>query len=316
MPARSCARICRAAEEKQIQFAWTYEILGRDAFTVLASMALATEKIQLATGLVNAYIRTPTLMAMSALSIDEISNGRMNLGLGVSYEQALKRRHSISGDRPFQYLKECIEVIRGISEEERFSYNGEIFQLNDFELGYKPVRPRVPIFVGAHNPKMLEFAGEVADGVLLNVVTKDEIEFFLGHIRAGAERAGRRREDIQVASFFNCCASESAEVRMDELRKRMRWFLVMPHILNRLRRTKFRSEAEKAEEMLRSGQESKVTEVATDEMIEAMCIADPPEKILEHVEEFRAMGISQPVLFPTPIMGDAERGYEEILKIL
>ena len=318
MSARNCARICQAAEESgNVDFAWTYEILGRDAFTVLASMGLATQKIQLATGLVNLYIRTPTVTAMSALSIDELSNGRMNLGLGVSFEQALKRRHSIKGERPFQYLKESIEVIRGISlSPEGFSYSGEIFQFSNFKLGYKPVRSRVPIFVGAHNPKMLEFAGEFADGVLLNALTKVEVEFFVRHIRMGAERAGRRLEDIEIASFFNCCASESAEVRMDELRKRMGWFLVMPHVLHRMHRTKFSSEARRAEELIASGEEGRVTEVASDEMIEAMCIADPPERILERVEEFRELGISQPVLFPTPIKGDTERGYEEILKIL
>jgi len=315
LPARSCAKLAQSAEAKGLHSIWTYEILGRDAFTVLASMALATERIQLATGLINLFIRTPTLTAMSALSIDEISHGRMNLGLGVSYATALSRRHSITAEKPFTHLKEYIEIIRGIASEEKFNYQGKIFQYKNFKLGYKPVRSRVPIIIGAHNPKMLEFAGEVADGVLLNGITIGEVPFFLNHIEIGAKRAGRKLEDIEVASFFNCCADESSEGRMKELRKRIGWFLVMPHILNRLKRTGFRSEAIQAEEMIKSGKEDNITDVATDAMLKELFVADPPNKILQRIEEFRAAGITLPVLFPTPIRDDMQKGCEEILKL-
>ncbi|MDG6999082.1 MAG: LLM class flavin-dependent oxidoreductase [Nitrososphaerota archaeon] len=319
MPARDCARIASVAEEKGAHSAWAYEILGRDAFTVLTSMALSTQRIQLATGLISLYIRTPTLTAMTALSIDEISSGRMNLGLGVSYEQALKQRHGIAAGRPFQYLREYIDIIRGISSNEQFSYQGDIFQFKDFRLGYKPVRNKFPIYVGAHNPKMLEFAGEFADGVLLNVITADELPAFINHIEIGAKRSGRSIEDIEIASFFNCCASEDRSVRIEELRKRMGWFLVMPHILGRLKRVgRFRSEAEQAEKLISSGpvREKDILELATDDLIDHLCVTDPPEEILNSIDCFRKKGITLPILFPTPIHGDAVKGYEDLLKTL
>lgn len=319
MPARDCAMTARFAEDKGVHSAWAYEILGRDAFTVLSSIALSTEKIQLATGLISLFIRTPTLTAMSALSLDEISNGRMNLGLGVSYEQALKQRHGISADKPFQFLKEYIDIIRGISSQEKFSYQGKIFQLDNFRLGYKPFRERMPIFVGAHNPKMLEFAGEFADGVLLNVITVDELPGFIKHIEIGARRAGRDLEEIEIASFFNCCVSEDKQVRMDGLKNRMGWFLVMPHILNRLKREgRFRSEAEAAESILSSEKidERKILDLASDDLIDHLCVTDPPGQILNRVDDFRSKGITLPILFPTPIRGNVSKGYEALLKIL
>ena len=185
-----------------------------------------------------------------------------------------------------------------------------------FRFGFLPQRRKIPIFVGAHNPKMLEFAGKYADGVLLNTITKEEVSYFLEHIEEGAKSAGRSLSDIEIASFFNCCAAEDRKTRLDELKRRMAWFLVMPHVLNRMKRTPFKAEAEKAEEILNSGKPERITDAASDELIDSMCISDAPSKIMEHVEEFRALGITLPILFPTPVGGDLEEGYEKTLDIL
>ncbi|MCL5068005.1 MAG: LLM class flavin-dependent oxidoreductase [Thaumarchaeota archaeon] len=315
MPARAVTDLAQQAEKTGIDSLWFYEMLGRDAVTLASAAALATNSIRLGTGLLSLPIRTPTLTAMTAASLDEISNGRFLLGLGVSYEQALRRRHGIVSDRPFTRLKEYIDIVRGIVASEEFSYQGRIFQLDKFTLGYETTRKRIPIFVGAHNPKMLEFAGEYADGVLLNVVTKEEMSGFMKHLEAGARRAGRSLEQIEVASYFNVCAAKEESVRNAELRSRAVLFLAMPHIIARLKQTKFATEAEAVEKLFRQGRQSEIAHMLSDQMIDELCISDSPKSILDTIERYRNLGISLPILFPTPINGDVSAGYREILSL-
>ena len=316
LPVRDAVEIAQRAEERGLESVWVYETIGRDAPTSLGAIAFSTRRILLGTGLLSLFVRTPTLLPMTYASLDELSNGRMILGIGVSYERALRSRHAVPfPERPFTMLREYVDVFRGALAADPFRYEGQIVSLKGFSLGFKPRRARIPVYLGAHNPKMLELAGEIADGVVLNLVTEEEIGFFLEHLAIGAKRAGRSLSDIDIASFFNVCPSGDRALTRTELRRRLHWFMVMPHIIARLKRTRFRPEAEKIEGLVKEGREREVPEVITDPMIDAMCISEPPDRILARVDAYRSRGIRLPILFPTPIGGDVKKGLSATLDL-
>lgn len=319
LSARDCAAVARRAESRGVaDHIWVFETVGRDAITCLASVAFATDRVTLGTGLISIFARNPSTSAMTLATLDELSNGRMTLGLGVSYESALRTRQGITAPQdPFQNLKENLEIMRGILAQQELNYpQGKIFRPEHFRLEFRPTRPTVPLFVGAHNPRMLEFAGEFADGVVLNLVTKEELPSFIRHIEVGARRAGRDPGDVRVASLFNLSLSDVPEVRLEELRRRLIWFLHMKHVLRRLKRTRFEPVARQAEELIRDGKSDRVAEIISDDLISSLCITAPPNRIAAKVDEYRKLGIEIPLLFPTPLGGNSMAAYVQLIKFL
>lgn len=313
LPVSQAAEVAKKAEVKGFESVWVYETLGRDAISPLTAIALSTKRILLGTGLLSLFVRTPGLTTMTFATLDELSQGRMILGVGVSYPSALRQRHGINWDKPLAALRDYIAVFKGTLGNPSYSYDGEVVKIRDFKLGFAPRRSKIPVYIGAHNPKMLELAGEVADGVVLNLVTKDEMIFFLKHLEIGAKKAGRTLRDIDVASFFNICVTEDRTLMREELRKRLTWFALMPHIIGRLKRTRFSKDAARFEELVKAGKATEVPDFISDQLIDALCVAEPPSRIMKVVEEFRGLGVNLPILFPTPLRGDVKKGFDAAL---
>jgi 5,10-methylenetetrahydromethanopterin reductase len=148
----------------------------RDAPMVLGAVARATKKIRLATGVINPFTRYPSLIAMTVATLDELSNGRAILGLGSggvigSLEHGIPNEFKGQEfDYPLGHLRECVELIRKILESrEGVSWEGRFYSLKNVKLNFRTVQYRIPIYFGQQGPKMMELAGEIADGVIMTL---------------------------------------------------------------------------------------------------------------------------------------------------
>src|SRR6202521_2592473 len=152
----------------------TTEESGKDAFAVLAVLARATRTIGLGTAIVNFYSRTPTLLAMGARSIYDLSGGRFGpFGLGAGGIGFMQRGHGMFTDKPLARARETVAIVRGLLTQKKFSYDGQRFKPNDFHLREGPIgQAAPPIWLAGLGPNMVWTAAEVGDGVVGNGLTE------------------------------------------------------------------------------------------------------------------------------------------------
>jgi len=195
--------LAREAERLGVDSIWVPEFWAYDAFTPLAAIAAVTERVRLATGIAQLGARTPAMLAMSAMSLQEISNGRFILGVGTSGPQVMEGWHGVEFSRPVRRTRETIEIIRMITAGERLRYSGEVYQLPLPGGEGTAIRSRagacfVPIYVAALGPANLALTGELADGWIGNSFFTDSSDVFFGPIGAAAERSGRSLADLDL----------------------------------------------------------------------------------------------------------------------
>ncbi|MEC7553603.1 MAG: LLM class flavin-dependent oxidoreductase, partial [Pseudomonadota bacterium] len=170
----------------------------------LAYLAAKTERIRLGTGIMQISSRVPSMIAMTAQSLDTVSNGRFNLGLGVSGPQVVEGLHGAKFAKPLSRLRECVDILRLGLGGEKLQYDGEHYTLprpggegKSIRLS-QPPRPNLPIYLATLGPKSLQMTGEVADGWLGTCFMPEAGHVFLDDLEAGAKDAGRSLQDIDI----------------------------------------------------------------------------------------------------------------------
>jgi F420-dependent oxidoreductase-like protein len=191
------------AEKLGVDFVWSHESWGLDAATPLAFMAARTSRIRLGSGIMQAGTRTPALLAMTALSLASMSNDRFVLGLGVSGPQVIEGWHGIRFDRPVSRMRETVEIVRRAVRGERVAHKGQVYELplpgGEGKALRSSASPRqVPIYLATLSPRSLEMTGEIADGWLGTSFMPEHAGVFFDHIAAGARRAGRSLEALDL----------------------------------------------------------------------------------------------------------------------
>jgi F420-dependent oxidoreductase-like protein len=199
---------------------WVPEVWGQDALTPLAYLAARTSTIKLGTGIIQLGARSPAMLAMSAMSMQSLSDGRFLLGLGTSGPQVMEGWHGTRFRSPVTATRETIEIVRTVARGDRLTYDGAVYQL---PLPGGPGRAlrsmmaptTVPIYVAALGPRNLELTGELADGWIGNAFIPEQSPAFFDHLNAGAARAGRSVTDldllIPVAVEFTDDVDEAAK---------------------------------------------------------------------------------------------------------
>ena len=208
------AAVCFVAE------AW-----GTDGVSPLAYLAAKTERILLASGILQIGIRTPALVAQTALTLSSLCNNRFILGLGVSGPQVIEGLHGQSFAHPLGRMRETVDIIRLAFAGERLTYQGRHFTLprpggegKALRLS-QPANPDIPIYLATLAPKMLELTGEVADGWIGTSFIPRGAAAYTDHLAAGAARAGRHLADLDLSQGGDVAFSDDVDVLVAE-RKR------------------------------------------------------------------------------------------------
>lgn len=195
-------RAAQIADELGYDSFWVPEAWGYEVFSLLSEMAGVTKRIKLGTGIVNAFSRTPGLLAMSAATLDEISEGRFILGIGTSGVRVIEGFHGREFGKPLTQVRDVIRVVRALLAGKKINEAGaELHEYRPFELAMKPYQPRIPIYVAALKQKSIESIGELADGWIPAFWPYDKLDVGRQWIAAGAKRAGRDPSEITTAPF-------------------------------------------------------------------------------------------------------------------
>ncbi len=300
----------QVAEESRFHSVWIPEGWSKEAFTTLTAMSQSTKRVQLATGIVNVYSRSPALLAMTAATLDEASRGRVILGLGVSTAEIIQDWHGLHYERPLERAREYVSIIRTILDCETLSYSSKFFHLNRFKLGFKPFRPHIPIFLAALGPKMASLAGEVADGALLFLQPRHNLAEVRSKIEEGGEKVGRRPEEITVAQAIPISVSDEVEEARDSIRRVIAYYVGGAKVYNRLlSRTGFAREASLIRSAWKEGRREEARRLVTNDLLDSVAVAGSIQESIKGLRKFIEAGVKLPVIFVCQPRGETKAEY-------
>jgi probable F420-dependent oxidoreductase len=282
------------AEESGFSHAWMWDshVLWQDVYPIFTLMAAETERIHLGTCVTNPITRDPTVTASALATLNEISGGRMEMGIGRgdSAQRVLGR-----GPVTVAALERACHVIRDLAEGRPVDLDGTEVQLKWSE-GH-----RLPVWVAAYGPKALRCAGRVADGLILQLADPFIIEWALGYLREGAEQAGRNPDDIKVMAAAPAYLSDD----LAYAREQVRWFpaLVSNHVVDLVRRyhqaglpaelTHYIAAREGYDYAHHGRAGSENAEFVTDEVVDRFCVLGSPEQVRARLGELHDLGVDQ-----------------------
>src|SRR3954471_14107306 len=198
--------LVKEAESAGFDSVWAAEAYGSDAATVLAWIAAQTEKIKLGSAIFQMPARSPAMTAMTAATLDQISDGRVILGLGSSGPHVAEGWHGQRFPKQLQRTREYVEILRKALARERLEYDGEVYTLplpdgpgKALKLTIGPVQDRIPIYIAAIGPKNTTLVGEIADGWIPTFFSPEHVAEFRKLLEEGASRGGRTLDDFDMA---------------------------------------------------------------------------------------------------------------------
>lgn len=218
----------RLAESLGYESVWTYQLPNtREAPVVLAAYAAATERVKFGTSVLPIYTRHPTAMVQMAATLDELSGGRFILGIGVSHRVTVEGMWGLHLERPVEAMREYIAIVRTSLRDGGCNIEGEFFTARWSYSG--PRRADLPVMISALNPRMLELAGELADGVVLYMCPpayiKDEV---IPAVRRGRERAGRTMDGFEVAAAIDACVTDDRSAALETYKSTLDRYATLP----------------------------------------------------------------------------------------
>jgi probable F420-dependent oxidoreductase len=315
LPPRDIVECVKLAEDLGYESAWVAEGHGGDQFAILSACAAVTKRILLGTSISSVFVRSIPTIAMAAATIDHISQRRFILGLGSSHRVQVEPEHGIPYSKPVQRLRESVEIIRTLLRDGVVSYHGETVSIERFDFWFTPIRQEIPIYLAALFPKMLQVCGEIAQGVILTWSTMEAGRRAAENVAIGAQRTGRRPNDVDITSLLPCYVTNDRRQAFDAMRPAVAFYGGFFPRYNRLMAESGFPEVAQAIKAAwdRGGQEAAV-QVVPDELIDAISVTGRPVECRERVEAYRRSGIALPIISPRPTGTDPTQAAIEALK--
>lgn len=275
--------LAREAENTGAESVWIADI-GRDIFTTLTMIAQGTSRIRVGAAVAVCFARPPALAQLAASDIDEISNGRMVLGIGTAPSTWNENWYNVPKyEKPVARMREFAEVCRLMwrsNPQNPVEFTGHAIQIHDYSRFYPPLRERIPIYFGGMNPRILRATGEVADGWLGGGLTSPRFvnEIIHPHIRAGAAKAGRPERDIEFVCPISCAISPDRDQARAWARSHIAFYANVNYYDTVMNLHGFQHETQAIREAFTRGDRAAATRAVTDAMIDTFMLAGTEEE--------------------------------------
>ena len=314
-------------ERAGVDIVWVAEAYGFDAPSQMGYLAARTDRVEIGSGILPIYSRTPALLAQTAAGVDALSGGRTILGLGASGPQVIEGWHGVAYDRPLERTREIIGICRRIWRREVLTNDG-LYQLplppdrgtglgKPLKLLTHPVRSSIPIWVAALGPKNVEMTAEIADGWLPILYIPEKA----GAVWGAALRQGRARRDPDLAPLEICAGGLVAiGDGLDELRDLARPTVALylggmgakgRNFYNSLaQRYGFEAEAAEVQELYLDGRKQEAAAAVPAELLEKTSLIGPPGYVRDRIAAFKEAGVT--VLNVIPVDPDPAQVVEQL----
>lgn len=304
-PIREGMAFAQYAESKGFEAVWQAESrLVREATVPMAAFASVTNTIKVGSGVVDCWSRNPARLAATFSTLDDLAPGRVILGIGAWWDP-LAQKVGISRAKPLRAMREIVTAVRALLHNETVTFNGEFVHFDGIELDYVYQERRakdVPIYVGATGMQMMELTGEIADGVVLNyLVSPDYNKQALEALQNGANKAGRKIEDIDRPQLVVCSVHEDRQTALDMAREMVTQYLgQQPHIMKAsgVPQTLLDKVGEVLTWPATHEQVTAASKLVPDEIVQMLTASGTPAEAREQVRHYVNNGATCPILYP------------------
>jgi F420-dependent oxidoreductase-like protein len=318
-PAQQC-ELVREAEAAGFDSVWAAEAYGSDAATVLAWLAAQTERIRIGSAIFQMPARSPAMAAMTAVTLDHLSDGRAIIGLGTSGPQVAEGWHGQRFGKQLRRTREYVEILRKALARERLEYDGEVYKLplpdgpgKALKLMIGPIQERIPIYVAAIGPKNTQLVGEIADGWLPMFFSPEHVGESKKLLEEGAARAGRDLNGFDIAPSVQVAIDEDVERARDVMRPFVALYVGgmgsrEKNFYNALvRRYGFEEAAQEVQDLYLEGKKDEAAAALPDELIDTVTLTGPRDRIKERIEVYRDAGVGTLVVSPMSFEPDERK---------
>ncbi|XOV87965.1 MAG: LLM class F420-dependent oxidoreductase [Pseudomonadota bacterium] len=298
--------IARLAESLGYNSFWTVEATGTDAFSLLGGVAAAVPGMDLATGIVPIQLRSPTLTAMTAATLQALHpDGNIYLGIGVSAPAILAQHGETATSRPIGMMREYVALLRECLSGESVTFEGDFWQVKRFRLGVRLGERKPRIVMAALNPQMLRLAGEIADGVLLNYLPAAHVGASVARVREGG--------NATIFGYVHAAVGDLAE-SADLARRDLFNYAMADSYANMFRAAGFADEIDELRARYAARDREGALAAISERMIQAIDFIGQPAEVQAFVESYRTAGIEYPVLMPLPWGPDRRVAAEQTMR--
>lgn len=295
-----------AAEDAGYEHVLVPETWGREAFARLGYFAAHVETIGLGTGIIPVHSRSPALIAQAGATIDELTDGRALLGLGLSGPPVIENWHGAEFEPALRRQRETIEIVRQVLSGEEVEYEGRLFDLEHFRLRFSPPRTDLPIYVAAQGETNVELAGGFGDGWMPNRIPRSALPELREHVERGARKQDRDPADVATAPYVTTCILEDG-THARRLCRRMIAFYVgaMGEFhYNAIANHGFRETAGVIRDRWQAGDHDAARAAVTDELLDEIAIAGAPDDVRDLLEAYDEVADTLVTLPPTTAAPD------------
>jgi F420-dependent oxidoreductase-like protein len=291
------------AERLGFEAVFVAEAYSYDAVSIMAALAVKTERIKIASGILNVFSRSPALLAQSAGALDMLSNGRFILGLGTSGPQVVQGWHGIPFEKPLQRTREVVEIVRMALRRERLVYDGQTVKLDmGLKLINHPVRSEIPIIIASLGPKNLEMTGEIADGWMPTLFDPSKMDVFRPHLEAGLAKSGRTFDALEITPAVPVLLYDDLQLCRQMIRPYVALYIGgmgsrERNFYNQLaQRYGYVEEAKLIQDLYLSGDKAGAAAAVPDALVDATSALGNAEQIQASLKRFADAGVTMPVL--------------------
>jgi 5,10-methylenetetrahydromethanopterin reductase len=294
-------RWAKEAEALDYDTFYVTEEAGKEAFSLLALLAQQTSNIGLGTAIVNFYSRTPTLLAMAARSIHEISGGRFGpFGIGTGGVGFMERGHGIQIERPLARARESVEIIRSLLSEARTTYEGSTFHVDRFRLREGPIpNATIPLWTAGLGPKMIGLGARVADGVITNWLIPESLAEFREIIHKEATAAGRDPAEVTISTLVMMGVDPADEESDFATRRGLAFYCASSHYLHIADLAGLGQRAREVQKLWQARDFDGATRHVSDAMVDAFTVTGSDEHCAQRLRWMFDEGVV-PIIYPLP----------------
>ena len=293
---------------------WAAEAYGSDAVTVLSYVAAKTEQIKVGSAILQMPARTPANTAMTAMTLDALSDGRFLLGLGLSGPQVVEGWHGVPYGKPLRRTREYVEIVRAaISREAPLEHDGQEYQIpyrGDDATGLgkplksilHPVRDRIPIYLASIGPKNVELTAEIADGWLPIFYSPEREEIYNEHLDAGLAKAGRKADEIDIAPTAYVAMGDDVAGCRDLLRPMFALYIGgmgargKNFYFDLACRYGFEEAATQIQDLYLDGKKAEAAAKVPDELVDECALVGPMDRIVDRLEAWKESRVGTLIL--------------------
>jgi F420-dependent oxidoreductase-like protein len=297
-------------ERAGLDIVFVPEAYSYDAVSALGYLAASTDRVELASGILQLYTRTPTLTAMTAAGLDYVSDGRYTLGIGASGPQVIEGFHGVRYDAPIARTREVIEICRAVWRREKLQYHGDHYEIplpadrgtglgKPLKLINKPVRERIPILIAALGPKNVELAAELAEGWQPIFFLPEKAHDVWGNaLAAGQSKRDAALGDLEVFAGPTLAIGENVEPLREIVKPHLALYIGgmgakgknFYHTL--ATRYGYGPQADRIQELYLAGDKEAAAKAVPDELVRDVSLIGTPGFVKERIAAFREDGVT------------------------